>query len=77
MWRNYVKNNILIISILLFICLFSIVQLMKPACFYNTDNSIREFGVGYKNKTIFPIWLFSLTLGILCYLAVNFYIITF
>jgi hypothetical protein len=48
---------------------------MKPACFYNNDGSIREFGVGYKNKTILPIWLLSIILGILCYLAVSYYII--
>jgi hypothetical protein len=47
---------------------------MKPACFYNNDGSIREFGIGYKNKTILPIWLLSLFLGILSYLAVLYYI---
>ena len=48
--------------------------MMKPACFYNKDGSIREFGIGYKNKTILPIWLLSLVLGILCYLAVMYYV---
>ena len=48
--------------------------MMKPACFYNKDGSIREFGVGYRNKTILPIWLLSLVLGILCYLAVFYYV---
>jgi hypothetical protein len=47
---------------------------MKPACFYNKDGSIREFGIGYKNKTILPIWLSSIVLGILCYLAVMYYV---
>jgi hypothetical protein len=47
---------------------------MKPACFYNKDGSIREFGIGYRNKTILPIWLLSLVLGILSYLAVMFYV---
>jgi hypothetical protein len=48
---------------------------MKPACFYNKDGSIRDFGIGYKNKTIFPIWLLSIILGILCYLAVSYYLV--
>jgi len=43
---------------------------MKPSCLYNKDGSIREFGIGYKNKTILPIWLLSLVLGILSYLVV-------
>jgi hypothetical protein len=48
--------------------------MMKPACLYNRDGSIREFGIGYRNKTIFPIWLLSLCLGILCYLFVMYYV---
>ena len=48
--------------------------MMKPGFLYKSDGSIREFGVGYKNKTILPIWLLSIILGILCYLAVMYYI---
>ena len=48
--------------------------MIKPYFLYNRDGSIRDFGIGYKNKTIFPIWLLSIVLGIVCYLAVNFYI---
>jgi hypothetical protein len=74
MYRNYIRQNITIIAILLFIIIFGGIQTMKPACFYNKDGSIREFGIGYKNKTILPIWLLSLVLGILCYLAVMYYV---
>ena len=74
MYRNYIRQNITLISIVLFIIIFGFIQLMKPACFYNKDGSIREFGIGYKNKTILPIWLLSLILGILSYLAVMYYI---
>ena len=72
--RNYIRQNITLISIILFIIIFGFIQIMKPACFYNKDGSIREFGIGYKNKTILPIWLLSLILGILSYLAVMYYI---
>jgi hypothetical protein len=74
MYRNYIREHILLVAIVLFIIIFGIIQMMKPSCFYNKDGSIREFGVGYKNKTILPIWLLSLVLGILCYLAVMYYI---
>jgi hypothetical protein len=47
---------------------------MKPAFLYNGDGSIREFGIGYKNKTILPIWLLSIVLGILSYLAVMYFV---
>ena len=74
MYRNYIRDHILLVAIVLFIIIFGIIQMMKPSCFYNKDGSIREFGVGYKNKTILPIWLLSLVLGILCYLAVMYFI---
>jgi len=67
---SYIRQNITLVAVILFVIIFGIIQMMKPACFYNSDGSIREFGVGYRNKTILPIWLFSLLLGIVCYLAV-------
>ena len=73
MYKTYIKKNVTLISVILFIIIFGIIQLFKPSCFYNKDGSIREFGIGYKNKTIFPIWLLSIILGILCYLAVTYY----
>ena len=76
MYKNYIRENKTLAAIVLFIIIFGSIQLMKPACFYNNDGSIREFGIGYKNKTIMPLWLLSLVLGILCYLAVI-YIINF
>lgn len=74
MYRRYIRENITLVSVVLFIIIFSVIQLMKPACFYNKDGSIREFGIGYRNKTILPIWLLSLVLGLLCYLAVLYYV---
>ena len=74
MYRNFIRDNVTLVSIILFITIFSMIQLSKPAFLYNTDGSIREFGVGYKNKTILPIWLLSIVLGIVCYLIVMYYI---
>ena len=68
--KTYIRENITLIAVILFVIIFGIIQMMKPSCFYNKDGSIREFGIGYKNKTILPIWLLSLILGILCYLFV-------
>jgi hypothetical protein len=74
MYKTYIRENKTIVSIILFIIIFASIQMMKPACFYNNDGSIREFGIGYKNKTILPIWLLSIVLGILCYLAVLYFV---
>jgi hypothetical protein len=74
MLRTFTRNNITFVSVLLFIIVFGIVQVLRPAFLYNNDGSIREFGVGYKNKTIMPLWLFSIILGILSYLLVLYYL---
>ncbi|MCJ7802881.1 MAG: hypothetical protein MUP82_11055 [Candidatus Marinimicrobia bacterium] len=72
--KSYIRENITLVSVALFVVIFGTIQLIKPNCFYNKDGSIREFGIGYKNKTILPIWLLSLVLGILCYLSVMYYV---
>lgn len=74
MYRNYIRENNTLFAVILFVIIFGLIQMSKPACFYNKNGSIREFGVGYKNKTILPIWLLSIVLGILCYLAVVYYV---
>jgi hypothetical protein len=72
--KYFIRENITLISIVIFIIVFGTIQFMKPKFLYNTDGSPREFGIGYKNKTIFPIWLLSIILGIFSYLSVLFYI---
>ena len=74
MLRTFTRNNVTLVSIVIFIIFFGMIQMIKPVFFYNVDGSIREFGVGYKNKTILPIWLFSIILGIVCYLFVLYYL---
>ena len=74
MYKNFIREHITLVSIILFIIIFGIIQMIKPRCFYNSDGSLREFGIGYKNKTILPIWLLSIILGIICYLAVMYFI---
>ena len=74
MIRQILRENVTTTSIILFIILFGLIQIVKPSFLYNSNGSVREFGVGYKNKTILPIWLLSIILGIICYLFVMYYI---
>jgi hypothetical protein len=74
MYKQFIRKNVPLVSIILFIIIFGSIQILKPSFLYNKDGSLREFGVGYKNKTILPVWLLSLVLGILSYLLVLFYI---
>jgi hypothetical protein len=72
--KNYIREHMTLISIILFVFIFGLIVMIKPAFLYNRDGSVREFGIGYKNKTILPIWLLSLILGIVSYLIVMFYL---
>ena len=74
MLKQFARDNVTLVSIIVFLIIYSLIQMNRPAIFYNIDGSIRDFGVGYKNKTILPIWLLSIILGILSYLAVLYYI---
>lgn len=73
--HRVIQENMTLVSIVLFLVIFTTIQWLKPSFLYNSNGSIREFGIGYKNKTILPIWLLSLLLGILCYLFVLYYLV--
>ena len=73
MYIRFIRQNKILVSIILFITIFYLLQIMKPSFLYNKDGSLREFGIGYKNKTIFPLWLLSLVLGIICYLFILYF----
>lgn len=76
MLNTFVRNNTATSAILLFLFIFVLVQMSQPSFLYNKHGSLREFGVGYKNKTFLPMWLFSIVLGIMSYLAVSYYTIS-
>jgi len=65
--------NHLGISILLFIFVFGLIVWIQPSFIYNKDGSLRQFGVGYRNKTVLPIWVISIVLAIMCYFLVTVY----
>ena len=74
MSRSYIRKNLTSISIFLFIIIFMIVQIIKPSFIYNDDGSFRQFGIGYKSKTVVPIWFVTIIIAILSYLFVLYYI---
>jgi hypothetical protein len=72
---KFVEKNQVNISIMIFVVIFAIVHFSKPALLYLPDGSFRNFGVGFKNKTVLPIWVFAIVLAILSYLAVRYYLL--
>lgn len=73
MFNNLISRDALsIVSIFIFIILFGIINAFRPSIIYNKDMSFRRFGIGYKNKTVVPIWLFAVILAILVYVGINY-----
>jgi hypothetical protein len=74
MLRNYVKNHTTLVAIVIFLFIFTLIVCVKPAFLFNKDGSARTFGIGYKNKTVIPIWLVSIILGIVAYFLALYFI---
>ena len=70
MFRQFAIKNINLISIIVFLILFVIIIITKPQLIFDKRGKPRDFGLGYKNKTIVPIWLITIIFAILSYLAV-------
>jgi len=72
--REMLRSNITLYSIILFVALYAMLYMLKPNFMFNTDGSLRDFGVGYKRKTIMPAWLAAIVLAILSYFFVLYYL---
>lgn len=58
----------LLYSIVLFLVLFGIIHSLKPGLLYLPNGGFRPFGIGYKQKTVIPIWIIAIVLAVFCYL---------
>ena len=74
MLRDFIHRKPALTAIALFISVYAIVVMMRPSLFFNNDGSIREFGLAMTRRSIVPIWLAAVIIGILCYLGVLSYI---
>ncbi len=72
--KAFIRQYRISVSVFLFLAIFSIIHYVKPALIYTKEGAFREFGVGYRNKTVLPIWVFAIVLSILSYLAVSWFI---
>ena len=69
---NIFKSNWhLTFAVLLFVFVYGILAFwLRPSCFFLQNNQgLREFGVGSQTRTILPLWLASLIIGVLCYIV--------
>lgn len=68
------RQNKVSIAILMFLVIFFAIHYLKPGLLYTPEGGFREFGVGYRNKTVLPIWVISIVLAIMCYFLVTVYL---
>jgi len=57
-------------AIFLFLVLFGTFHLWKPSFAYQENGAYRPFGIGYKHKTVIPIWIVAILLAIFSYLII-------
>lgn len=67
---NFFYKNINLTAITIFLIIISIIVLNKPRFIYDKDGIPMQFGIGYRNKTIFPIWLVIIISAIVSYYIV-------
>jgi len=65
--KLYLENNIISISIILFVLIYSFINYLKPSILYNKDSSLMQFGLNNSKRTIIPAWLLAFILAILSY----------
>ena len=64
--RLIIRRNINLFSIAIFLTLFALINYIRPHFLYNDDGSLRNFGVGYRRKTVIPGWFVAIILAIFC-----------
>jgi len=74
MLKQFVIKNINLVSIVVFLIFFALIMFIKPSIIFDTNGRPREFGIGYKNKTILPLWLMVIILAILVYFCILCYV---
>jgi hypothetical protein len=72
--RTFIAQNKVNVAIIIFLILFSAFHFLKPGFAYNSEGGYRPFGLGFKNKTVIPIWVVAIILAILSYLVVLWWI---
>lgn len=71
---KFIRIHKIVVSILIFLILFGTYHYIKPAITYQANGAYRPFGIGYKHKTILPIWIIAILFAILSYLMVLLFI---
>jgi hypothetical protein len=67
---SYLQKHKVSSAIVLFVSLFLLFHWFKPSFAYTESGGFRPFGVGYRNKTVFPIWAVAIALAVFSYFVI-------
>ena len=67
---NIIRRNVVASAIAIFIIFYLMILALQPAFLYNKDGSLRDFGIGYKKKTVIPAWLLAIILALGSYFSI-------
>jgi hypothetical protein len=68
--QRFIQSNKVSVAIVIFLVFFTAFHLSKPGFAYGKEGGFRPFGLGYRNKTVLPIWVIAIIIAILSYLVV-------
>jgi hypothetical protein len=72
---SVVRNHKVSVASMLFLAVFIALHIFEPSIIFDeTTGEYRQFGVGYRHKTILPIWFVVLLVALFSYLAVTYYV---
>ena len=74
--KNVIRRNVVSISIIIYICIYLVIMSLKPSFLFQQNGSLRDFGIGYRNKTIIPVWFLAIFIATLSYFSVMYYVST-
>ena len=69
--REFIKNNKILATFILFLLMFCSLLVTKPSFVFNKDGSIKDFGLGYTNRTVLPIWVLVIIFAIISYFFIS------
>ena len=72
--QEFMRDNKLLATFILFMGMFCLIMIIKPAFVFNHDGSIKEFGLGYTNRTVLPIWILVIVFAIISYFIINIFV---
>ena len=69
--REFLHENKILATFVLFLAMFCLTMIVKPGFVFNRDGSIKEFGLGYTNRTVLPIWILVIVFAIVSYFIIS------